>query len=353
MEIFINGVGVISPLKGNCLTEIQEAMLPSVEKGYMKCSEPDYKKFINPVAARRMSRAVKMGIFSAKTCLDDAGIEMPDAVVTGTGLGCIEDTEKFLISVINNNEKLLSPTPFIQSTHNTVGSQISILLKCHGYNVTYSHRALSFESALIDAGMLLNESGVQNILLGGIDEITDISLNLQQRMGIYKSNGASSFSDNNSRGSFAGEAAVFFIASAKPSSKSYAKITSLKTITGQFDADSLKISAEKFMIENKIDVKEINLAVLGYSGNPITDSLYDSLSEGIFSKTSTAYYKHLCGEYHTSSAFSLALASEILKKNKVPEIVRRNSVPVSDVKNILIYNHFQNESHSFLLIRNV
>ena len=68
-----------------------------------------------------------------------------------TGLGCLEDTEKFLSSIYTNEEKLLNPTPFIQSTHNTVAGAIALAIKCHGYNATYTHRGFSFESALEDA----------------------------------------------------------------------------------------------------------------------------------------------------------------------------------------------------------
>ena len=57
----------------------------------------------------------------------------------------------FLRKMIEFEEKMLSPTAFIQSTHNTVGAQIALLLKCHHYNNTIVHRAFSFENALTEA----------------------------------------------------------------------------------------------------------------------------------------------------------------------------------------------------------
>ena len=62
-------------------------------------------------------------------------------------LGCLDNLEKFLMEVINNNEHVTSVLPFINSTHNAVAAQISMLLKNHNYNVTYCHRGFSFESA--------------------------------------------------------------------------------------------------------------------------------------------------------------------------------------------------------------
>ena len=104
-----------------------------------------------------MSRIVKMGVFAALSCLRNAEVEIPDAIIAGTGLGCLEDTEKFLGSMYTSEEKLLNPTPFIQSTHNTVAGAIALAIKCHGYNATYTHRGFSFESALIDALMQIHD----------------------------------------------------------------------------------------------------------------------------------------------------------------------------------------------------
>ena len=58
-----------------------------------------------------------------------------------------------LLSIITKN--ILTPTSFIQSTHNTVGGQIALELQCKGYNFTYVHGSNSFESALLDAKLQL------------------------------------------------------------------------------------------------------------------------------------------------------------------------------------------------------
>ena len=103
---------------------------------------------------RRMSRVVKSGVAAGIESLlefgDRAAVE---AVVTATGLGCIADSEKFLDSLIANEERMLNPTPFIQSTFNTVGAQIALLRGLHCYNTTYANRWTSFENALTDAAL--------------------------------------------------------------------------------------------------------------------------------------------------------------------------------------------------------
>lgn len=52
-----------------------------------------------------------------------------DAIITATGLGCLADTEKFMNALMDNREQMLNPTAFIQSTFNTVGAQLALLLK--------------------------------------------------------------------------------------------------------------------------------------------------------------------------------------------------------------------------------
>lgn len=81
---------------------------------------------------------------------------------------------------------MLAPTAFIQSTFNTIGAQIASLSKNRCYNNTYAHRAFSFESALLDAILLLQEGEARNVLVGGIDEMTDTLYEILKRLGTWR-----------------------------------------------------------------------------------------------------------------------------------------------------------------------
>src|ERR1700712_2967424 len=133
-----------------------------------------------------MGHIIKMGVAAAKDCLNKANIEIPGAIITGTALGCMEDTITFLTRIIEQNEELLPPTAFIQSTHNTVAAQIALMLKCHAYNNTFVHKGVSFEAALLDGIMLLKEGEADNILVGGTEEMIDVSFTVLTRLGLYK-----------------------------------------------------------------------------------------------------------------------------------------------------------------------
>src|SRR5689334_14700557 len=181
---YIIGTGAVSPQP---TWEAEQLTTPKPYEGNRLTSiEPDYSKWLDVKQLRRMSRVMKMGAAAAKLALKNARVEIPDAIITGTGLGCLDDTGNFLDKLVEYKEEALNPTPFIQSTHNTIGSHIAFLLQCQAYNQTYSHGAFSFESALIDGMLQVGESPNQKVLIGAADEITNISHTLTNRFGILK-----------------------------------------------------------------------------------------------------------------------------------------------------------------------
>lgn len=129
---------------------------------------PDYKNYIPAAALRRLSTILRMGITASKACQEKVSREF-DSISVGTALGCLTDTEKFLVTINTVSGDILSPTAFIQSTHNTISGQISLDLKNHAYNMTHTQNALSFEVALKD-GLLCVDEGKQAVLVGAADE---------------------------------------------------------------------------------------------------------------------------------------------------------------------------------------
>lgn len=136
---------------------------------------------------RRMSRVIKMAVSTAVECVGGVeGIDSLDSIVTATGWGCLADSERFLRNVIAEHEQLLNPTPFIQSTFNTVGGQIALLRHNHCYNVTYVNRSHSFEDALLDVMLRQADGESHNALLGAFDEQTPSQHRIMERMGAFR-----------------------------------------------------------------------------------------------------------------------------------------------------------------------
>ena len=54
---------------------------------------PNYKEFVKGGELRRMGKIIRMGIACSKDCVQQSEITNPDAIIVGTGLGCLTDTE--------------------------------------------------------------------------------------------------------------------------------------------------------------------------------------------------------------------------------------------------------------------
>lgn len=144
----------------------------------------EIRKYVKPIAARRMGKLMKSSLLSSLTALEQAGVEMPDAVITGTAYGCLENTERLLRQIDAEEEESISPTYFMQSTHNTIGSNIAIKLGCHGYNSTYSQRGDSLEWAIRDAELLIRSGKCRTVLVGCHDESTPTLKGMLDRIGM-------------------------------------------------------------------------------------------------------------------------------------------------------------------------
>ena len=340
MGIYINGIGLISPQETRDNQVFFEEII-ELDQSYFSITEPPYKEYINPRELRRMSRVIRNGIVAAKIALAETDIKNPDAILTGTGLGCATDTDKFLVSMIENKETLLTPTAFIQSTHNTLGGSIAIGLKCHNYNMTYVHRGLSFETALLDAQLMMQTSEIENALVGGFDEMTDHHIKLLQSTAMFEPGKAAT----------SGQAAGFFVIENIKKENTYAQLLALETIYNPKDTYSA-VKEQMAQLIRSHDMSAKNTVVMmGYNGVQKEKDIYDRLNNELFSDYLITHFKHLCGEFYTASAFAFWAASQILKKQTIPKslVYKGNSI-INEIENVLIYNQFQEKEHSLILL---
>jgi len=348
MKTYIRSASCISPQKtfrnGDFLTDVVE-----YTGTRLSTIEPDYKEFIDPKLIRRMSHVIKMGVAAAKDCLNQADVEMPGAIITGTALGCLEDTIGFLTRMVEQNEELLPPTAFIQSTHNTVAAQVALMLKCHEYNNTFVHKGISFESALIDAIMLLREREADNILVGGTEEMVDASFKILTRLGLYRRQPTSNLEllSTEAKGTIGGEGAAFFLLTDKASENNLAELTAIKTL---YNPNNIEARINKLLAENNLKPDDIDLVVTGKNGDLKNDAVYKQLNSSVFRNCNIANYKHLSGEYSTSSSFALWLAANIIKRGIAPQAVIERQVDDKAPKKVLIYNHYLHKYHSLMLL---
>ncbi|WP_282018757.1 beta-ketoacyl synthase chain length factor [Salegentibacter mishustinae] len=346
-KIYINGINSISAQN----LDYEENPV-SYYKTIFPAISPNYKEFIKPIALRRMSKAIKMGITSAKVALNDAKIEIPDAIITGTGEGCKQDTEKFLVNLLDQDEELLSPTSFIQSTHNTIGGQIALNLGCKNYNVTYTQNSASLESALLDAEMqLLEISEKKSVLVGGVDELSEKITQFRALDGQLKSIHIHNLDllKEDSPGTITSEGSHFFTLSTEKNNKSYAEFRGV-SIKNSIQPEKINDEVEIFLNRNNINAAAIDVVILGNNGDNRYDHYYKNLQQNLFKNTAQLAYKHLVGDYDTVSGFALYSACKILKSRRISSILKLNTSKPKELKNILIYNQYLGRDHSLILL---
>ncbi|HMF73053.1 MAG TPA: beta-ketoacyl synthase chain length factor [Flavitalea sp.] len=348
--MFITALASISPQHTFGADELPSEIV-TYHTNRLACIEPDYKAWVDPKMIRRMSRIIKMGVATASLCLKNAGLEVPDAIVTGSAYGCLEDTGIFLNRMIEFNEEMLNPTAFIQSTHNTVAAQIALSVKCYGYNNTFVHRGFSFESALMDGIMLLKDNEANNVLIGAADEITDISFAILNRFGIYREQEVSNLQliGEPGRGTIAGEGAAFFLLTKEGSANDCATLDAIHCFYRPDGVEKIISEIDSFLRAQSLTSADIDLVINGQNGDLANDSIYKQLNTKVFAQTPVTQYKHLCGEYPTSSAFALWYATTLIKNGYTGFGAGIDTLSSKPGK-ILIYNHYKNIHHSLFLV---
>lgn len=130
------------------------------------------REYISPLESRRMGKLMKAAHLSALRAMQKANLSCPDAIITATSRGMLEISMQFLEDIALNNEELLKPTLFMQSTHNTISSAIAIRKRCYGYNTTYSQGDDSMQWAMRDAERLIATGKAESVLVVEFDEST-------------------------------------------------------------------------------------------------------------------------------------------------------------------------------------
>ena len=315
---------------------------------FTRSIDPNFKAYVTPIEARRMGRILKRALATSKEALKDAGCETVDAIVTGTGFGCIENTEFFLDALSNEGEQLLKPTYFMQSTHNTISSLVAIQTKNYNYNATYAHKGISFESALHDAWLQFQLGKIDSALVGCHDEMTETFYRIMKKGGVM--------GRDDER---CGEVAVSVVLSrckeeaqrSNPELKPLCRLTGLKMLHQPAMGD-LKEALAAMLQSAGRNLEEVDYVLTGISGNHKSDDAYLAETKTLFGDKPLLKYKHLFGENFTASGLGFYVAAQCLKAGKVPAHLFVNAKEAVDKQPscILLYNHSDGNDYTLTLM---
>lgn len=295
-------------------TPFPDAMKLPIDGGYAPSFEPDFKKYISPGEARRMSKLLKRSSFAAAMALEESGIQIPEAIISGTGSGCIENSEKFLADMVKFGESCLKPSLFMQSTHNTIASQTAIKLKAHGYNNTYSQKGISFESALLDAMLRIRTGRSSNVLIGSHDEATPtIAKILKHAHPEYD---------------FVSETSMWGVLTNEEAG-SICKVTDIKILHRPSESSLKRIAEES----------EADLLLTGMNCILLNDASYRVFIDAQ-PQACIAIYKNIVGDNYSSSAAGFHFGVKIMELGYVPDaMIIRGEERDREINKILIINY--------------
>lgn len=349
-KVFIRAASQISiqePLSEKWLSEA----LPPTQRS-MKPQEADYSSLFAPMAARRMGNLFKRAIATSEDALQKAHLEQVDAIVCGTGLGCIDLSLKFLLEMIDNDEQCLPPTAFMQSTPNTIAAQIAIRKSCHGYNCTYSHGGSSFEAALNDALMQLQQNQISSALVGGHEEMNDTYFQLLDNIGFWKKGDINEdilhrHADN---GSFSAYGSMSMVLSNEKDDNSLCRISGSEILENP-TSQELESTLQHLLQDNGLSLDDLSAVVMGLNGDNDNDEQYLDFARQHCPKLPIVWYKQLFGESFSASAFGVYTAANLLKNKKIPtHLLYHTKEEILEPKHLIVYHHFHGKEHSLILL---
>lgn len=307
---------------------------------FVRAINPVYRDYISGSEVRRMGSVLKRSLVTGLQLLADTGVEHPDAIITGTSFGCMEYTEKFLDAMIENGEEMLSPTYFMQSTHNTVGSTLGIYTKTHGYNTTYSHGSTSFDLAVLDAWMQMRLGKITTALVGGHDEMIDSFFQLQQKIGYVGQEGMVP----------CGEVAMSMLLTTSASAAHLCELAGICIGNGA-TPDRLGQQVAQLLHQAGLNLDDLSAVMTGINGHAAHDVLYDALLQGPLARKPHLHYKHLFGENYTVSALGLYAAAQCLMRGEVPAVLYADASRCTQLQSILCVNLSRDGEYSLILLK--
>jgi hypothetical protein len=348
MAIYIKASSMVSAQETLQATSWPETTVPA-ENSILQIVPPVYKDYIPAAKLRRMNRLVKFSLVSAFDCMSQVEGLSLDAIITTTGLGCVDDTGVFLKQMHENGEKLMNPTAFIRSTHNAVGGQIALLKNLRIPNLTYTQKEVSFETGLIDAIMMLEDDDARNVLLGGFDEQTPLSLNLWKQMGCLSESvlDKSALMQSQNKGVVLGEGAGFVVLSSEKETSNCSQLLDVEIYRSV--STDVNLLLHKFLEKQGLSNKDIDLLILGLDGTAKTNGLIKLMESG-FEKATVAGFKHLSGSFDTDTSFALWMAHTAILNASISEEACLQGEKDRVFEKVLIVNASQANSYSFILL---
>lgn len=303
MAIIIKGIGVVGGF-GSGIHSFKKALQTgkvspkpllidsaggAVRTRGLKADLSSLTEFIPPKALRRIDNCTQMALLGCYLALKDAGMihtrPCPMGIIVATGYGATCNRFDFVNPLSPDDDFCYSPTKFSNSVHNAAAAHISVFLKEYGPNLSINHFEMSVPSAFLTAFQWLEESRLDAVMVGGVDEYSKV-------MGCYGHYMKSPL--------LTGEGSAFFLLTrSEDSSPGYAFVKNISM--GSLD-------------KGTIHFPQNAIAILNTDGYGQWDKCYEKY---VPENMQVASYVDLYGNLPVGISFDIAAAAVGLKEKKL------------------------------------
>jgi hypothetical protein len=88
----------------------------------------------------------------------------------------------------------------------------------------------------------------------------------------------------------------------------------------------------------------------GINGDIQNDAVYDKLYKEGENNPTQLIYRHLSGDFFTSSGFGLIQSALVLKNQNIEPLLFRKENKKNKIRHILFHNHYKNSTHALILL---
>jgi 3-oxoacyl-(acyl-carrier-protein) synthase len=317
-RIAISGIGIVAP--DAIGLDAFRALLASGRTAGSPALVRDFKprEFINPMKMRRMNALSRFGVAAAKMALLDAGVDpgRSTGVALGTAFGPVQTSVDYMQEYVEKGAALAPPQLFAESVANAPGSHIAIESDFRGFNVTITQRESSALGAAMYAASQIVKGSVAAALTGGVEEASEMTLSVLQRLGALSPRAARPF-DRDRDGMTLGEGGAVLLLQPR-AAKSYAFISGFgmardttASISDWGDDHGAIATAMRAAIDDaEIALSDIDAIYASANGSVRGDAVEGRAIEELFGETipPVVATKGIFGEYAAGGALQLAAA---------------------------------------------
>jgi 3-oxoacyl-[acyl-carrier-protein] synthase II len=270
-----------------------ESSAGPIEVPALLADTTELAEYISKRALRRVDHYNRMALLAAYQALQEAGMlsgrPRRFGIIVATGYGALRAMWDFKHSLIGETDTIGSPMSFSTSVYNAVAGRIAIALKEKGPNLSVSQFDLSAVQAFLTARQWLAEERVDALLVGAVDEYSNV-------LGHYWHHLYGGPEAGEPVHSMIGEGAAFFVLSGE----GYASVEAVEM--GNYDSDPPELSRSAAVFAGAD----------GYSG---CDSEYSRI---IPDSIPVASHSRIYGGLPVGTAFDVAIAALAYRDGTAP-----------------------------------